>query len=165
MSEKYLNQALRLGREYAGTFHSCAPTAYCALLDPIEESFSDDVFTSLVGLSGGIGRMGHGTCGLVIGTAAAISFSCGVTRDLLTEDSQRREIVFDKVNSFGDKFVEKYGGLSCREVQLELFGKSFDLRTEEGHRDFSRLAPPDQSPCQEAVEDAMRWGVEVIESI
>jgi C_GCAxxG_C_C family probable redox protein len=71
---------------------------------------------------GGMGRMG-GTCGAVTGAIMALGLKYGKTK---AEDDAIRDKGYGLVREFADKFDERNGSLSCRQLV------GCDLSTQEG---------------------------------
>jgi len=142
---------------YKKRYHACAATTF-ALIADLTGVDSSDVFKALVGLSGGVGLAGNSACGALIGAAAAISLSFDLDRNRLAADNEAEFRVHAVVRKIVDRFIGKYGGITCYEVQLALHGKAFDLNNPEQRCDFSLI----DKRCSETIRDAVEWTVKVL---
>lgn len=140
---------------YKNRYHGCAPTSF-ALIADFTGIDSSDAFKALVGLSGGIGLVGNSACGALIGAAAAISLAFDLDREVLATNHDAEFKVHVAVRSVVDKFVAKYGGVTCNEVQIALHGKAFDLNSEEQREEFNLI----EKRCPEAIKDAVEWAID-----
>ena len=66
------------------------------------------------------------------------------------------------VREYRDKFVREYGGINCREVQVTLFGRSYDLLDQE--RDFPAFcaAGAHVTKCPSVIGNAARMVAQVV---
>lgn len=152
-----IEKARKLGEKYLEKYGGCAQATFAAVSDAVGLNYSEDTFKSITGLSGGVGGLGTGTCGGVTGGAAAISLSLDIGKKDLIEDPDRGWEIYRKVAEFGKKFREEYTDIPCREVQIELYGRSFDFLNEEDLERFEEL-----SKCEKVVADAAGWATEFI---
>jgi C_GCAxxG_C_C family probable redox protein len=145
--QKCVDAAMRKGYEYTTKYWGCAQSTFAAIVDTLRdfdieltsEEAEEAIFKSLVGLSGGHANMNIGNCGALTGAAMAISLVSGVNRQKQLDDKEHRWIAFDNVaKTIGQKFLEEYGGLTCRDVTWKRFGKWWDSWNPEAKADFSR---------------------------
>lgn len=155
--KEIVERARELGEKYLEKYEGCAQATFTAVCEAVELDYSEDSFKSLIGLSGGVGGLGTGTCGAVAGGAAAISLSLDLGREKLEKDPDKRWKIYRKVSLFGKKFREKYKEIPCRKVQMELYGMSFNLLDEEAWEIFEEL-----SKCEKVVADSAGWAAELI---
>lgn len=103
----------------------CPQASFAALQDVFQ--FRDDtIFKTLTGFLGGGGDTCEGPCGGLIGGVAAIGYFFGRTRtefDLKVWDLSSRVLV----KKLYDRFTEKFGGIKCKDVHMNMFGRTFDL--------------------------------------
>jgi len=144
-------------KKYKERYHGCAPTTF-ALIADITGMDSSDVFKALVGLSGGVGLVGKSACGALIGAAAAISLAFDLDRDTLASNNDAEFRVHAAVRTVVEKFIDKYGGVTCNEVQLALHGKAFDLNSEERRGEFNLI----EKRCSEAIRDTVEWTIDLL---
>lgn len=145
-SEKYLSK-------YAG----CAQATFAAIADTLDLKGRDQVFEAVIGFSGGGGALGGGSCGALAGAVAAISLSYKLSREELEKNKNRRKTIYYDVGKVMRKFRKKYEGVTCTEVQKELYDETFDLWDEKEYEEFQKI-----SECGKVVADITAWAVEVI---
>ena len=157
MSE-LIEKARRLGSEYLPVYRDCAPTTLLAVADTLNMKVSDDLFKAMVGLSGP-----SGGCGGICGATAAIGLRYGEGREDFVKDSETRGRVHGKilkaVKLVRDRFVEKYGGYLCYDVQKKLFGRPFDFTIPEEREAFRN---EQTEKCRQVTENAAGWTVKAI---
>lgn len=64
------------------------------------------------GFGGGMGRMA-GTCGAVTGAYMVIGLLHGMTK---ADDQKQKELSYEVVRRFAEKFRQRHGSLECREL-------------------------------------------------
>lgn len=152
-----MKKAKKLAKEYMGKYAGCAQSTFAAVADTLNLKGRDEVFKAIIGFSGGLGSLGGGTCGALAGAAAAISLSFNVTREELAQDKNKRKDIYLEIARLGRKFKENYGGISCVDVQENLYGKSFNLWDKEEYEEFGEV-----SECEDVAVDAAAWAVDII---
>lgn len=175
--EKVVKRAKELGAENELKYVGCAQSTFCAVVDALREvgvelvtpEVEEVFFTSCVGLSGGVGITGRGSCGAVVGASLAVSLATGVGKKEQEKDPLSRQISYKNVREYiANKFLEKYGGLTCRDVQLTRFGKAWDLTRPECYEDFNKnrlekCRTPEGKTTEECtIAVAAAWSVEAI---
>lgn len=120
--------------------------------------------TGYVGL--GIARMGD-TCGALLGAIIALGLASG--RANLKDAPYPEPEVVDKttgnpksletVRGFYRKFVENFGSSTCRDIQIKMFGRSYDLGNPEGLKQFKQVS---QGKCAEMVGKTARLVAQTI---
>jgi hypothetical protein len=145
--QERIDRAVQLGYENTTRYWGCAQSTFMAVVDTLREygieltdkESEEAIFKCLVGLSGGHGNMGSGNCGALTGAAFAISLASGVDRQKQLEDKDYRWIAFDNVaKTIGQKFLEEYGGVTCRSVTWKRFGKWWNSWIPEAKAEFSK---------------------------
>lgn len=160
--EELIQKAAKLGREYLERYHGCAQTTLAAVADTLNIK-ADEVFKAMIGISGGVGDMVFGECGGMCGAAAAIGLRFGLKPEEFERKPEVRFKIYDIVEKVGKRFIEEYGSFICRDIQMKLFGKSFNLRDPTIFEEFARereRRPED--PCSKVTEKAAGWAVEAI---
>ncbi len=160
--EEAAHEADRLAREYLHRYYGCAQTVLAAVTDALglAGAASQAAFKAMVGLAGGVGLTGWGTCGALTGAAAAVGLCVSPEREEYEETPEARFEVYELAAELAEKFKERFGGITCREVQRALFGRHFDLRDPDQMREFVEGGFLWQ--CEEVVGAAARWAVEVV---
>jgi hypothetical protein len=86
--EEAIRKARELAVEYQATLVGCGHCSFAATVDAlrsvgielVDERLENEMFKGLMGLTGGIGNMGYGTCGALSGAGFAVSIAAGVGR-------------------------------------------------------------------------------------
>ncbi|KXA94809.1 hypothetical protein AKJ65_03335 [candidate division MSBL1 archaeon SCGC-AAA259E19] len=94
---------------------------------------------------------------MAVKTAAAISLSSDIGKSDLEKDTDKTWEIYPKIAQFCEKFRKKYREITCRNVQMELYGMSFDLHNDKAHEKFEEIAE-----CEKVVKDAAGWATEII---
>lgn len=152
-------RAERLAKEYLRKYYGCSQTTLAAVADALGID-AEQVFKSMIGLAGGVGITGWGTCGALTGAAAAISLYLGPDRREYENTPEIRFKIYELCWEVAEKFKERFGGVTCWEVQRKLFGRHFDLRDSSQLREF--LDKGYIWRCDEVTGSAARWAVEAI---
>jgi hypothetical protein len=130
------------------------------------------MFPAFVGLAGGTGNIGVGSCGALVGTGFCVSLAAlrcqGVDQKVQEENINNRWIAYDAVYNYTAlRFLKEYNGLSCRDVTWSRFGKHWDswdpsAKAEFGREEQERGCILDTAgyPC--TIARAVAWGVEDI---
>ena len=155
--EDLLSQAREIARAYQQTY-TCAESAFGAVAETLNLEGRETVMKAIAGLSGGIANYGTGSCGAIAGAAAAVALSFNSMPTRTPQGLELRDRIFDAISEVVTRFQDKYGGLSCRAVQIKLFGKSFNLRDPKGLEEYRRLNMEEIH----IIEDAAQWAVEAI---
>jgi len=130
-------KARELGTKYQGTIIGCSHCTFIAAFDALKEvgvtlasdDIRDKLFTGLMGLTGGVGNCHRGTCGAVNGASFLVSLASNVTIEETARDNSNRWLAFYDVKKYiCDRFIEKWGAITCREILIKNFGMAFDSR-------------------------------------
>ena len=171
--EKAVQKARELATEYQGTLVGCGHCSFAATIDAlrsvgielVDERLENEMFKGLMGLTGGIGNMGYGTCGALIGAGFAVSLAVGIGRKELDEDKRNRWISYYHVREgLGKKWIEEYHGLTCRETQIVNFGRAWNSRMPEMSKQLFDAAQKRgcRTPDACTIADAAAMAVETI---
>lgn len=158
VSEKnrQIEKARRLGREYLYKYWGCAQTTLMAVAAILDIKVNDELFKSMVGLSGF-----SGGCGGMCAATVAISLKCNSSRSAEDVAELPETLEFIRtVRKVRDRFDEAYGGYLCRDIQKRLFGRSFDPTWPRDREAFAKLNPLET--CSKVTENAAGWIVEAI---
>jgi len=122
------------------------------------------IYKAVSGLLAGIGYMGD-ACGAYVGGVVIISCIFGREYEDIKGNIELGKEKYRKtgriVRDFREIFVEKYGGINCREVQKKIFGRSFDLLNPEDKISY-QLAGGHVDKCTSVVGNAAKIVAEVI---
>lgn len=162
--KKMMQIAYDNGFKYERDYRGCAQCAIAAIQDALGV-MNDYVYKAGSGLAGGLGECIDGSCGGYSGGAMIISLLFGRTRQEEGSEKGREDkyVSFALTAALHDKYVEKYGSVTCAGVQKKVFGRSFNLRNDEEKQLFREAgAHEDDDKCCAVVGDGARWAVEII---
>ncbi|MGQ9616696.1 MAG: C-GCAxxG-C-C family (seleno)protein [Spirochaetota bacterium] len=142
-------KARELGTIYQGTIIGCSHCTFLAAVNALElegvKLISDDIrdkfFTGLMGLTGGVGNSGLGTCGAVNGASFVVSLATNITIEENARDNSNRWLAFFDVKHYiVEKFIVRWGTITCREIQIKKFGMAYDSRNPERSKQLFQMA-------------------------
>ncbi|MBN2323503.1 MAG: C_GCAxxG_C_C family protein [Spirochaetes bacterium] len=178
--EEVIKKGYEIGGEYVTKYWGCAQSTFLATVDTLREfgieilskDDSEEMFPAFVGLAGGTGNIGIGSCGALVGTGFCVSLAAlrcqGVDQKVQEKNINHRWISFDAVYNYtASRFLKEYNGLSCRDVTWSRFGKHWDswdphAKAEFGREEKERGCILDTAgyPC--TIARAVAWAVEDI---
>lgn len=109
--------ARKLAEEHLEKYGGCAQATFTAIAKAVGLDYSEDTFKSLVGLSGGTGDLGTGTCGAVTGAAVAISLNADIDKSDLEKDTNKAWEIYPKIAQFCERFRKKYRKVQRNHLQ------------------------------------------------
>ncbi len=168
-----IQKAKELGPAYERSLVGCGHCSFAAVADSLKsqgirlaaEEVEEKIFSGLIGLTGGFGNMGIGSCGALSGAAFAISLATGVTKEENAQDKTSRWLAYRDVKKYiGDKFLERWGALTCREIQIRNFGIALNSRIPERNKELFKIASEKGcgTPEQCTIALAAGWATEGI---
>jgi hypothetical protein len=168
-----IQKAKELGPQYERTLVGCGHCSFAAIIDSLKENgihlvseeAEEKIFSGLLGLTGGFGNMGIGSCGALSGAAFALSLSTGITKEENAQDKANRWLAYyDVKKHLGGKFMERWGALTCREIQIKNFGVALNSRIPERNKELFRVASEKGcgTPEQCTIALAAGWATEAI---
>lgn len=154
--DRLIEKARKLGSDYFRKYRGCAQTTLYAVADTLKMEISDDVFKAVAPLSGFTGG-----CGAMCGAAVIFGLRYGKDREAYLANP---DLGIAKTHIFDiqSKLEEKYSGFLCREIQSQLYGRSFDLRKPEDMKAFGSRIDEIYTKCGEMIGDVAGWIVEAI---
>ena len=166
--EKLLQEAEERAYKYEQEYRFCSQ---CALL-AIQEVFdlpSDGALKASTGFAGGIGRMGS-VCGAFLGGVMAFGLLYGRDRQTMKDpdtemNAQRRQEAEEKLGNLTKKlrakFEGEFGSILCDDIEMKIFGRSFDKWNPKDRKEKDSLGGHDDK-CPMVVGKATRWAAELI---
>lgn len=161
-----LDRVQQKATSYQFEYRGCGQTALYALIEEFNLSENPDVFKAANFLGYGIVRE-MDICGSLMGAMMAIGLAGGRasfdeplyldSKDVDPASGLARSAV--KIREFYQKFVDKYGGTTCRAVQENNFEKVYELADTKQSAVFSEVHGED---CAEVAGQVARWAAEVI---
>jgi len=159
--KKLMAKAYRLGFEYEKTYGSCAQSTIAAIQDSLGIK-EDSVFKAATGLGGGGGRTCIGNCGAYVAGIMVLSQLCGRERSDF-EDPGRvmRDKSFNLAKKFLDEFIGEFGTISCRDIQMQKFGRTYYIADPDEYVKFQEAGAHDDK-CTDVVGKAARMATKII---
>lgn len=169
-----VQKAKELAVSYERTLVGCAHATFAAVLDALRSEgievatpeVEEEIFKGLVGLSGGLGNMGSGSCGALMGASFAVSLVAGVGRKELEEKGNAYRWIpyYHVAEGVGKKFIQNLGGLTCREIWMHRFGKACNWRVPGRRQEHVETAERMQcrGPNSCTIALAAGWAAEAI---
>ncbi|MFC1911760.1 C-GCAxxG-C-C family protein [Chloroflexota bacterium] len=124
---------------------------------------SNDIVRAGIALRGGGDRATLGSCGIFSGGLMALTAKLGPR----SQNPSKKEMeVFDKdyskINEFRDWFIKEFGGVTCKDVQLHLFGRFFNLMNDEERQEFIKCQQLLGIQCNQATTKAALKVAEIL---
>jgi C_GCAxxG_C_C family probable redox protein len=158
LKKKLGEKAYSLGYEYEKKYHGCAQCVVAAVQDTFDIS-NDDIFKSMTGFGGGGGGLCNGSCGAYAGGIAMLSLLAGRDRNCFEDVDVSR--AYDLTRRLHRRFIEKYGTIICRDINMKIFGRSFFTADPDDYLKF-QAAGSYEDKCTDVVGLAAQWVAELI---
>lgn len=155
-------RAYQAGRDYERTYYGCAQCTVAALQDTFDRR-DDAVFRAATGLAGGGGLCCDGSCGAYNGAVMFLGQLAGRERDDFGDSDGVRLRTAAMVRELRQRFLDRYGSVTCRDVQTRMMGRPYYLADPEDFRRFHDAGAHDVH-CPEVVGTAARWAAEIVEA-
>jgi C_GCAxxG_C_C family probable redox protein len=152
LGEQAYAKALRYELDYG-----CCPQCVLAAVQETVGIVDDQTVKASHGLSGGGGLVGEGVCGALSGGLLALSAKYGRDRDKL--DRGRYINNFKKARELTERFRAEFGGVTCRELQQQFTGRTYDMWNADEYRAFDEARG---QQCARATGTVTRWVVEML---
>jgi C_GCAxxG_C_C family probable redox protein len=165
-NDERIQRAKKKAHEY-DQYSGCSQSVLLSLQEELGIG-NNEVFKAATVLSGGIARRGE-TCGAIIGALMTLNLLIG--REKMEETEVYREAMepcWDLINRFKDQLAKQLNfekGLDstlCREIQENLFGRSFDMTDPDGYQEFIDAGGHSDSGCFQVCGIAAQVGAEKI---
>jgi C_GCAxxG_C_C family probable redox protein len=139
--------------------YGCCPQCVLATVQETVGIVDDQTIKASHALSGGGSLLGDGVCGALIGGLMALSSKYGRDRDKL--DKGRCINSFKKAKELTERFREEFGGTTCRELQYQFTGRTYDMWDAEQYQAFDAARG---KRCAHATGTVTQWVVESLSS-
>lgn len=133
----------------------CCPQCVLASVQEVVGYVSDETIKASHGLSGGGGLQGEGLCGALTGGLLALGAKGGRDRDKL--DKGRGIGNFQDAKELVERFRETFGGLTCKDLQEQFTGQTYDFWNADEYKAFNDARGP---KCAETTAIVTKWVVE-----
>lgn len=138
--------------------YGCCPQCVLATVQETVGGVDDQTVKASHGLSGGGGLMGEGVCGALTGGLLALGARYGRDRDKL--DRGRYINNFKKARELTERFRAEFGGLTCRDLQQQFTGRTWDIWNAAEYQAFDAARG---MKCAHATGTVTKWVVELLE--
>jgi C_GCAxxG_C_C family probable redox protein len=152
-------KAYDLAWEYDKHFGYCPQCVLAAVKETVDAGITDEIIRSTFPAAGGGALLGVGTCGALLGGILALGCKSGRTRDQFGKNVSKRSLFAAKELII--RFQEKYGGVSCNDVQNKFEGCTFDMWNEKASKDFGNTHCK-KIICPQLAGDVAKWTVELL---
>lgn len=152
LGEQAYTKALKYELDYG-----CCPQCVLATVQETVGGIDDQTVKASHGLSGGGALMGEGVCGALTGGLMALSAKYGRDRDKL--DRGRYINNFKKSKELTERFRQEFGGLTCRQLQQQFTGRTYDMWNAEEYKAFDEARG---QQCAHATGTVTKWVIEML---
>jgi len=135
--EALAEEAYQRALDYELEFGCCPQCVLASVQETVggREMIPDQLIKASHGLSGGCGLVGDGACGALTGGILALSARFGRERDAL--DQGRGIGGFEKARELTRLFEERFGGATCKDLQKQFTGRTYDFWDAAEYKAFS----------------------------
>jgi C_GCAxxG_C_C family probable redox protein len=155
-----LKKAYDMGSECARKYKGCSQCVVAAVQDLLGIR-EDAVFKAATALAGGIGLCGIGPCGGISGGVLILSQLIGRERSNIEDPENTRSRSYDLAYKLVEAYLEEFGAISCRDVQIKKFGRPYYLRDPQEKEKFQD-AGGNGDKCPDVVGKAAQMTVRII---
>lgn len=157
--EKVLKQAYDLAFKYEEKYGGCGQCVMAALQDAFDMP-NPDTFKSLSGYAGGGATVGDAGCGAYVAGILFLSGLKGRERDNFADPERIRFESFATARKLHGKFIDDFGCVVCRDMQMKLFGRPYYLPDPDEMKKFLD-AGGHTTHCPDVCGKAARWTAEI----
>jgi hypothetical protein len=125
------------------------------------DQFDGTVFRAATALSGGLGLCGDAHCAALTAAALAVGMVYPRTRANFGGDHESKYRSFSMVQQLRERYIQRYGSITCHDIHRHELGRPYDLRCEAEREAFEAAGAHDDK-CTSVVAQAARWAVEII---
>jgi len=159
--KKLTEQAYKLGFEYEKIYGGCAQSTIAAIQDSLGLR-DGGVFKTGTGLAGGGGLTGIGDCGAYVAGIMVLSQLCGRERSNFEDPGRVMRVKsYNLVKKLIDEVLREFGTISCRDIQMKKFGRSYYIRNPEDRIKFQE-AGAHNDKCTDVVGKAAQMATKII---
>jgi len=154
-------RAYNLGFEYEQVYRGCGQCAMAAVIDTLELTNAEEVFRASTAFAAGVGMMGDGSCGGYLGGVLLLGLLRGRDKSDFQDEAGVRFQAYDLAKEYHGRFITTYGSVTCRDIHMNIYGRSFFLRDRDDFIKFEE-AGGHVDKCPSVVGDAAKWAVELM---
>jgi C_GCAxxG_C_C family probable redox protein len=156
--ETILKAVYSRGFELEQRYYGCAQCVVASIQDFFP--LNDALFKAATSFSGGLASTIEGPCGALSGGIIVLGYYFGRSRDDFADITQLRR-PGPLVRGYWDKFVESYGGYTCRDIQNYLFGKAYHFLDNDEYQEYEEQGGH-RDKCPAVVGQAGSWLAEIL---
>ena len=142
------------------TYGGCTQAVLGAIKEVTGDIISDDVYKAATGLAGGIGNSGN-TCGAITGGVMAMGMFCGREFTNKEDPQEIQQQTHRMAQELINRFQQEYGGVTCREIQTRIMGRSFNFWDEQDREAFHK-AGGHEDKCPSVCRKSAQWVVDIL---
>lgn len=158
--EEFLESVYQAGFDYERDYGFCTQAVLAALQDHFK-GIDDQVIKATHPLAGGGGLVGDGSCGALVGAAAAIGCHFGRSRAEFGESDSEHWLTSSRlINKVREKFIAEFDSVICNKVQEKKLGRSYDLLNPADYTAFEK-AGGHQDKCPDVTGKTAKWTAEI----
>ena len=157
--EQILQKAYDLAAQYEEKYGGCGQAVMAALQDAFNMP-NDAVFKAMSGYAGGGATVGDGGCGAYVAGILWLSGLRGRERNNFADPERIRFESFALARKLHTDFIDEYGSIICREMQMKLFGRPYYLPDADEMKKFLE-AGGHTTVCPVVCGNAARWAAEI----
>lgn len=156
--EKLIKAVYQRGHELEQRYYGCAQCVVGAIQDyfPLNSA----LFKAATSFSGGLASSIEGPCGALSGGVLVLSYYFGRSREEFSDIGLLRRpgpLVLD----YWKRFKDTYGGDTCRQIQMHLFGMAYHFLDGDEYRRYEE-AGGHSDKCAAVVGQAGAWIAEIL---
>lgn len=156
--EIILQAVYNRGYELEQRYYGCAQCVVASIQDYFP--LNDALFKAATSFSGGFASTIEGPCGALSGGIMVLSYYFGRSRDDYADIAQLRR-PGPLVRAYWDKFENKFGGYTCRDIQTYLFGKAYHFLDSDEYQEYEERGGH-RDKCPAVVGQAGAWLAEIL---
>ncbi len=156
--EEMLEEVYKRAKAYELRGGNCSQCSLSAIFEVLGVE-DENVVRSATGFADGVGLSGDGHCGALSGGTMAISYFFGRKKeDLGRMGKQIRALLLSK--KFQEQFVAEFSACRCHDLQVNQFGRFFNLYNMEDMKAAVCAGMPEK--CSTLVGKAARMALKII---
>ena len=121
---------------------------------------SNEVFKAMSGYAGVGATVGDGSCGAYVAGILFLSGLRGCERDNFADPDRIRFVSFATARKLHRKFIDEFGSIICREIQMKIMGRPYYLPDPDEMAKFLD-AGGHTTKCPVVCGKAAKWAAEV----
>jgi len=153
--QEIAEKAAAIAKTYEFDYGCCPQCVLAAVKETVPgNNVTDETIKASHGLSGGGGLTGVGLCGSLVGGLLTLGSKRGRDRDKFEKGKFIGN--FKACNELVEDFEKEFGGTTCRDLQKQFTGRTYDMWKPEEYQAFSDNRG---EQCANTAEFVTRWVV------